>query len=239
MRCADGKYGFPSPHPHTGHGHSTELLRRLHAWAQRIHASPHDEHCTFQHRISMDCKEKKSAKSPRRTDQDVSIPVLLGTGESSSSPPQSTTQLVWLTRRSLRYGAPGHHPPSLFKPWGQQWPHAPSLRCGRLHGQHPCRWGHRRAGGPGAGANPPRLSGKYWPSKANLKPELSSWPPVCTPRENFWEQKNKSQTPKNNPELLQQGDCILRYAEYYQTQRPPAKAGEGMKAPEFLFFVLT
>lgn len=57
--------------------------------------------------------------------------------------------------------------------------------------------------------------------------------------ESTFEYKKQFQMPKNNPELLQQGSCIFRYTEYYQTQRPPAKAREAMKAPLLLFSALT
>lgn len=87
--------------------HHSELLRRLHAQPRRIHASPHDRHCAFQHSIRVECKENKSAKSPRRSDPDVSILLLSGRGESSSSPSQSTTQPAGLSHRYMWYGAPG------------------------------------------------------------------------------------------------------------------------------------
>lgn len=52
-------------------------------------------------------KKTNQQKSPRRSDPDVSILLLSGRGESSSSPSQSTTQPVGLSHRYMWYGAPG------------------------------------------------------------------------------------------------------------------------------------
>ena len=70
--------------------HRSELLlHRLHARPWRIQASPHDRHCTFQHSVSVGHKENKSAKSPRRSDQDISILVLSGRGETAAHSPKA------------------------------------------------------------------------------------------------------------------------------------------------------
>lgn len=232
MRCADGKQSFLSPRPHMGHGHSiaTTARSKLCTQPQRIHASPCDGHRAFQHSVSMEQKKKKSAKSPRGSDQDISVLVLLGRGESSGSPSQSTMQPVGLHTGTCTTVLWDVIPAPSLTPGASSGPMPCPCDAGYVHGQHPCCWCHRPAGGPGAGANPSQLAEKCWPSKANLKPELSSWPPVWSPGGSFLGTKKQSQKPKNNPELLQQGGCILRYAEYYQRQRPPAKAGEGMKA---------
>ena len=63
-------------------------------------------------------------------------------------------------------------------------------------------------------------------SKANLKPSFPA-DLLFVVLERAFGYKKQSQTPKNNPELLQQGNCILRYAEYYQTRSLLLKLGQG------------
>lgn len=168
MTCAGGKHSFLSTHPDTGHG-------RLRAWPWWLHTSPHDRLHTSN--TALVWSIKKSATPPEdeirmfpswafweRGKQQLSI--------SNHSPAGGAARQV----QCCKAPSPNLGPSSCI------------VRC--LHSQHPCCWCHSPAGGPGAGANPPQLSRKRWPSKTNLEPKLSSWPSVCSPGENFWVQEN-------------------------------------------------